>query len=264
MSNPTTPVKRYFIKLAYDGTPYHGWQSQPGGVATVQSVLEAALSTLLRYPVAVTGAGRTDTGVNARLMYAHVDLPATTDVDNLPRKLNAILGKSIAVERLIEVPDTAHARFDALSRTYHYYLHHSRNPFLNAYSLYSNPLDYEKMNLAAQRLLTVEDFTSFAKLHTDTRTNICHLSHALWDKIDGDGDRYCFTVTADRFLRNMVRAVVGTLVDVGRGKLSLDGFEAVIEGRNRCLAGSSMPPHPLFLWDVTYPESIIPSSIIDR
>lgn len=248
-------MKRYFIRLAYDGTPYHGWQSQPGGVATVQSTIEGALSTVLRAPVAITGAGRTDTGVNARLMYAHVDLPDDIDTPTLPRRLNAILGPSIAIDSFIPVAADAHARFDATSRTYHYYLHHSRNPFLNAYSLFSRPLDYQKMNEAAHRLLSVDDFTSFAKLHTDNRTNICRLTHARWEPIEGDGDRYCFTITADRFLRNMVRAVVGTLVEVGRGKLSADGFEAVIAGRDRCLAGTSMPPHPLFLWDITYPAT---------
>lgn len=252
------PLSRYFIKLAYDGAPYHGWQSQPGGVATVQSAIEGALSTLLRQPMAVTGAGRTDTGVNARLMYAHTDLPSGTDTDSLPRRLNAILGPSIAIDSFIRVTPEAHARFDATSRTYRYFIHHSRNPFLNYYSLFSKPLDYEKMNEAAARLLSVSDFTSFAKLHTDNRTNICRLTHARWEPLEGDGDRSCFVITADRFLRNMVRAVVGTLLDVGRGKLSADGFEAVIEGRDRCLAGTSVPPHPLFLWDITYPTSILP------
>lgn len=244
---------RHFIKLAYDGRPFHGWQSQPGGVATVQSTLEAALHTLLRRPVPVTGAGRTDTGVNARTMYAHVDLPDGIDPQLLARKLNAIVGRAIAVDSIIPVHDDAHARFDATSRTYHYYIHHARNPFLESYSLLTAPLGYEAMNRAAARLLDVDDFTSFAKLHSDSRTNLCRVTDAHWESVAGDGCRHRFVITADRFLRNMVRAVVGTLVEVGRGKLTLDGFDAVVSGRDRCLAGTSMPPHPLFLWDITYP-----------
>lgn len=252
-------MARYFIYLAYDGRPYHGWQSQPGGVATVQQTIEAALSTLMRQPIAVTGAGRTDTGVNARLMAAHVDLPDSVDpcsVAELPRRLNAIIGPGIAIDRIVPVKPDAHARFDATSRSYRYFVNHRRNPFLTAYSLLSAPLDYEAMNRAASRLLQVSDFTSFAKLHSDARTNICRVAEARWVKLDGDGDRHSFIITADRFLRNMVRAVVGTLVEVGRGKITLDRFDQIIAGRDRCLAGTSMPPHPLFLWDITYPEDI--------
>lgn len=244
---------RYFIRLAYDGATYHGWQSQPGDVSTVQTAIETALTTLLRQPIPVTGAGRTDTGVNARCMYAHVDLPDDTDISILPRKLNALLGRSIAIGSIIPVAHDAHARFDATSRTYHYYLHHQRDPFLERYSLLTSPLDYQTMNRAASRLLSVSDFTSFAKLHSDSRTNICRVTRAEWVRLDGDGDRHCFIITADRFLRNMVRAVVGTLVDVGRGKITLEQFDAIIAGRDRCLAGTSMPPHPLFLWQITYP-----------
>lgn len=244
---------RYFIKLAYDGRNFHGWQSQPSGVATVQQTIEKGLSTILRMPIAITGAGRTDTGVNARLMYAHVDLPDEIDVESLPARLNAIVGPQIAIDSFIAVVPDAHARFDATSRTYHYYVHHRRNPFIEAFSLRIAPLDYEKMNRAAAILLETDDFTSFAKLHTDTKTNICKVSDARWIPIEGDGDRYMFTITADRFLRNMVRAVVGTLIDVGRGKISVEEFESIISSRNRCAAGTSVAPYPLFLWDITYP-----------
>lgn len=244
---------RYFIELAYDGAPYHGWQTQPGGVATVQSTLEEALTTLLRRPTQVTGAGRTDTGVNARQMYAHVDIPDGFDVADLARRINAIVGQSISVRRFIAVAPDAHARFDATSRTYRYFVHHRRDPFVNHYSLFTAHLNYEAMNEAAERLTHVDDFTSFAKLHSDARTNICKVTHAGWTAIGGDADRYMFEITADRFLRNMVRAVVGTLVDVGRGKITLQQFDDIVTGRDRCLAGTSMPPHPLFLWQVTYP-----------
>lgn len=243
---------RYFIELSYNGAKYHGWQTQPG-VPTVQKAIEDALAMALRRPTPVVGAGRTDTGVNALAMMAHADLP---DMDEktaakLIGSLNSILRRDIVIRKLIPVPDNAHARFDASSRTYRYFIHHSPSPFLNDFSLYCRPLDYEKMNLAAGHLLHVTDFTSFAKLHSDTRTNICHVSEAQW--IDIGQDRHTFVITADRFLRNMVRAIVGTLIEVGRGKMSLDGFAEVISRHDRCAAGTSVPPHPLFLWSVTYP-----------
>lgn len=249
-------MARYFMRLAYRGAPFHGWQVQPGAVS-VQSVLEAALSTLLRRPTAVTGAGRTDAGVNAAAMVAHFDAdPSVVDADRLPRAVNSIVGPDIAVERVWRVHDDAHARFDAIERTYHYYTHCGRNPFVSALSWQESPgLDFEAMNKAAAMLLDVDDFTSFAKLHTDTRTNLCRVTRAEWLPVSTDlnPDGHVFVITADRFLRNMVRAVVGTLVDVGRGKLSPDGFADVIARRDRCAAGTSMPAHALFLWDVKYP-----------
>lgn len=242
---------RYFMRLSYRGAPFHGWQRQPGAV-TVQSVIEDSLALILRAPIKITGAGRTDTGVNARVMYAHFDLEAPiADVPRFIRQLNALVGKDIAIADIFEVAPDKHARFDATSRTYYYYAHLGKSPFLYPLSWQAPAsLDFDKMNLAASLLTEVDDFTSFAKLHSDSKTNICRVTRAEWQTLDSD--RRVFVITADRFLRNMVRAVVGTLVEVGRGKLSLDDFRRVIESRDRCAAGTSMPPHPLFLWDVTY------------
>lgn len=256
-----TAYRRYFMTLAYCGAPFHGWQSQPNAVS-VQSTLESAMSLALRREVRITGAGRTDTGVNARRMVAHFDVPDSVSRDKiagLPRSVNAIVAPDIVVESVCEVACDAHARFDATQRTYHYYTHSQRSPFLNRFSwLEPAGLNFDRMNEAAEILLDVTDFTSFAKLHTDVKTNICHLTHARWENASIEGENaHVFVISADRFLRNMVRAVVGTLVDVGRGKLSLDGFKSVISARDRCAAGTSMPPHPLFLWNVEYPYPIV-------
>lgn len=246
-------MPRYFLQLSYRGAPFHGWQRQPNALS-VQQAIEEALSTVLRTDIAVVGAGRTDTGVNARCMYAHFDCASPlTSPDQLLRSLNTIVGRDIALQRIIPVADDAHARFDATSRTYHYYALHTKSPFFYPLAWQAPAhLDYDSMNRAAGILLSTSDFTSFAKLHTDTRTNICRVSHAAWHTIPGT-DGHVFVITADRFLRNMVRAVVGTLVDVGRGKLSSDGFAEIIQARDRCSAGTSMPPQALYLWDVTYP-----------
>lgn len=246
-------MARYFMRLQFLGASYHGWQIQPSGIS-VQEVIEKALSTLLRRPTKVTGAGRTDAGVNARLMVAHFDAD-TIDVCDTTRRLNAIVGRDIAIESITRVHDTAHARFDATSRTYHYYVNHRKSPFFNHLSWHCpNPLDYAAMNRAAALLTGIDDFTSFAKLHSDARTNICHVTKAVWHELMPG--YHCFEITADRFLRNMVRAVVGTLVEVGRGKMSIDRFKEVIDSKNRCAAGTSMPGHALYLWDVTYPYPI--------
>ena len=239
---------RYFLKISYDGSPFHGWQTQPNA-SSVQQTIEEALSRILRRPTPIVGAGRTDAGVNAKTMYAHFDYPNVLN-HMILSGLNSLVGPSIAITDIIPVADDLHARFDATARTYHYYVHEGKNPFLSAYSLQVKQLDYAKMNNAARMLLSTDDFTSFAKLHSDAKTNICRVSEARWDDI-GDG-RHVFVITADRFLRNMVRAVVGTLVEVGRGKMTLEEFEEVINRRDRCSAGTSMPPHPLFLWDVKY------------
>lgn len=250
-------MQRYFIYMAYDGTRYHGWQIQPNGIS-VQQVLQEALQTLLRCRISVTGAGRTDAGVHARLMVAHFDYGYEDDVDKLidgywlTDKLNRLLPPDMSVYKVMPVSNTAHARFDATSRTYHYYVHIGKSPFLRAYScrLYST-LDFDKMNEAAKLLFEYSDFTSFSKLHTDTKTNNCRIMKAEWVSVSGNEWR--FEIQADRFLRNMVRAIVGTLVEVGRGRLSIEGFRSVIEGKNRCKAGESMPGNALFLVDVTYP-----------
>lgn len=246
-------MQRYFMNLAYNGTPFHGWQSQPNAIS-VQSTIEQAMSTILRTPVKITGAGRTDTGVSARRMIAHFDLESPINhTGNLINALNSLLGKNVAVYSITPVHAEAHARFDATSRTYHYYTTHCKSPFFHPLSWQAPPaLDYEAMNKAAELLLETDDFTSFAKLHTDNKTNICKVTHAHWHEI-ANGDGHVFIITADRFPRNMVRAVVGTLVDVGRGKITIDDFRNIIAARNRCSAGTSMPPQALYLWDITYP-----------
>lgn len=245
-------MPRYFMHLAYRGASFHGWQSQPNATS-VQETIEAALSKILRRPISITGAGRTDAGVNARRMVAHFDATEIADRGRVIAGLNSLLGKDIAIYDIVKVADDAHARFDATSRTYHYYVTSEKSPFFYPLSWKApGSLDYEAMNRAAKLLLTTDDFTSFSKLHTDTKTNICDVTRAEWLPI-GDGEGHVFVITADRFLRNMVRAVVGTLVDVGRGKLSEDGFRRIIDAKDRCAAGTSMPAEALFLWDVEYP-----------
>lgn len=245
---------RYFLYFAYDGTNYHGWQVQPNAV-TVQLRLEEAMHTLLRQPVPVTGAGRTDAGVNARLMVAHFDIVTPLpDADAFVDRLNRLLPPDIVALRCQPVVDEAHARFDATSRTYKYYVIDHKSPFFERYAWrYRGTLDYDLMNRAAERLYIHTDFTSFSKLHTDVKTNNCRVTYARWEK---DGEGYAFTITADRFLRNMVRAIVGTLIEVGRHKMSVEEFDAVIVGKSRSLAGTSMPGKALFLHNVTYPEEI--------
>lgn len=241
-------MARYFMHLSYCGAPFHGWQNQPGDVATVQSVLEQALTTLLRTPTPIVGAGRTDAGVNASMMIAHFD------ADSAPRvqAVNSLVGPDIAVYSITEVHPEAHARFDAIERTYHYRALERKSPFLNKLTWFTRPLNYEEMNRAAALLLQTEDFTSFAKLHTDAKTNICRVTRAEWVADDATGGM-TFIISANRFLRNMVRAVVGTLVEVGRGKMSVEQFAAVIAAKDRCAAGTSMPAHALYLADIRYP-----------
>lgn len=245
---------RYFIFLSYDGTAYHGWQMQPNAVS-VQQRLNEALSTLMRGAVEVVGAGRTDTGVHARMLVAHFDAAADLDTDRLTDKLNRLLPPDISVGRIRPVRSDAHARFDALSRTYHYYVYTRKDPFRRHFAtrLFFMP-DYERMNRAARLLLETRDFTSFSKLHTDAKTNLCKVTQARWVRVDEDCWR--FEITADRFLRNMVRAVVGTLLEVGRGRMDIEGFAAVIERRNRCAAGDSVPGNALSLVDIVYPEDL--------
>ena len=241
---------RYFITFSYDGTRYHGWQIQPNG-DSVQERLEWALSTLLRREVNVTGAGRTDAGVHARVMVAHFDFDEAIDCQQLCYKLNRLLPFDIAVQEVKQVSDDMHARFSATSRTYHYYLHTKKDPFRRAYSCEIHyPLDFALMNEAGKILTTYEDFGAFCKSHTDVKTTICHVTEARW--VQTSETAWYFRITANRFLRNMVRAVVGTLIDVGRGKLSIEEFRKVIEGKRRTEAGESMPGNALFLEDVRY------------
>lgn len=247
-------MQRYFIYLCYDGSAYHGWQIQPNG-SSVQEVLMQALSTLLRRPVEVTGAGRTDACVHARLMVAHFDADAPLDTALLTDKLNRLLPPDVAVYRVVPVRPEAHARFDATYRTYAYYVSTSKSPFNRRYSyrLFRTP-DFEAMNRAASQLLLHTDFTSFSKLHTDVKTNNCRVMQAAWTPVDAT--TWCFTIQADRFLRNMVRAIVGTLLQVGQGKLSIEGFNQIILKLDRCSAGTSVPGEALFLIDVGYPDEL--------
>lgn len=244
---------RYFIDLAYRGAPFHGWQIQPGDVS-VQGTLEQALGVLLRQPVPVVGAGRTDAGVNARLMVAHVDLPDGFDpcAGSFLRSLNSLTGPDIAVYSFRPVAPDAHARFDATEREYRYFVHTRKDPFAGGLSWQAPAdFDFEAMNRAGRLLLGRRDFSSFAKLHTDVKTNICDLRRAVW--VRDSEFRWHFEIVADRFLRNMVRAVVGTLAIVGRGKMAPEDILAVLDARDRCSAGTSMPAGPLFLWRIEYP-----------
>lgn len=241
---------RYFIKFSYNGTNYHGWQIQPNAV-TVQEVLNKNISLLLKENINTTGAGRTDTGVHAKQMYAHFDSSGTFDLNLLAYKLNALLPKDIAIHQILPVHPEAHARFDAYSRTYQYHIHSQKNVFYNELSWqFLYPLDLNKMNQAAQILLNYNDFQCFSKVHTDVNTFNCKITHAQW-KIENH--ELTFTITADRFLRNMVRAIVGTLVNVGLNKVSIPEFVSIIESKDRNKAGFSVPAHGLFLTEIKYP-----------
>ena len=245
---------RYFVTFSYDGSRYHGWQIQPNG-DSVQQQLQHALSLLLRCDVTVTGAGRTDAGVHARMMVAHFDVdvvsPLLSTPEQLAYKLNRLLPCDIAVSKVEQVTDDLHARFSATSRMYRYYVHTAKNPFLRNTSCEIHyPLDFNKMNEATNVLMEYEDFGAFCKAHADVKTTLCHVKTARWYQTSPT--TWYFEIRANRFLRNMVRAVVGTLIDVGRGRVSLDGFRDIIEGRSRSEAGESMPAHALFLEDITY------------
>lgn len=241
---------RYFIWFSYDGTAYHGWQIQPNGV-TVQSELQRCLSLLLHEEVSVTGAGRTDTGVHARRMAAHFDTEQTFDPQLLTHKLNGLLHQDIGVYGIEPVAPDLHARFSAVARTYHYYVHTQKNPFIRHYSLELHyQLDYELMNEAGRILLEYEDFGAFCKAGSDVKTTLCKVTKAEW--VQTSPTEWHFEITANRFLRNMVRAVVGTLVEVGRKRLLLSDFRKVVEGKQRTQAGESMPAKALFLEEVVY------------
>jgi tRNA pseudouridine38-40 synthase len=246
--------KRFFIYFSYKGTAYHGWQIQPNGIS-VQEVLTKALCTILRTEVEITGAGRTDTGVHAKLMIAHFDLEKDLPSEfDLAAKLNSFLPNDIAIFKIVEVQPDAHARFDAISRRYEYHIITRKNVFKNEQAARESfQLDFEAMNEAAGTLKEYRDFTSFSKLHTDAKTNFCAITHAEWAQHD---DEWVFTIQADRFLRNMVRAIVGTLFEVGRHKMTVAEFRAVIAAQNRCKAGTSVPAHGLYLVDIKYPENL--------
>jgi tRNA pseudouridine38-40 synthase len=246
---------RYFIFISYKGTSYHGWQIQPNSV-TVQKILEEALSTVLREGISAIGAGRTDTGVHALVFCAHFE-SISPDLDttrNLVYKLNSYLPKDISVNSIMKVIPDANARFSAISRTYRYYISRNKDPFFNSSSWYlSSDINIDRMNEAGKILFNHSDFTSFSKLHSDTKTNLCNIYEASWKQ---KGNQLAFTIKADRFLRNMVRAIVGTMIEVGSGKMSLNEFEEIILAKNRCRAGKSAPAKGLFLADIEYPEEI--------
>lgn len=256
---------RYFVQFSYLGTNYHGSQTQPNGVS-VQETMEKAFSTILREPIALTFAGRTDAGVHAKKMVAHFDLTAalqeqrtrTKDKGLLVDKLNSLLPDDIAVEKIWEVSDDMHARFSAIQRTYEYWITTEKNPFLiNRATRVKEGLDFEAMNKAAQYLLGTHDFASFCKVHTDVKTTLCTVTRAEWiipTSLPPYSSTPIFRITADRFLRNMVRAVVGTLFDVGRGKMAPEAIVDILEQKNRCKAGQSAPAEGLYLVDIVYPE----------
>jgi tRNA pseudouridine38-40 synthase len=241
---------RYFITFSYDGTRYHGWQKQPNS-NSVQEELERALSLILRSEIQVVGAGRTDAGVHARMMVAHFDMENELDGIQLVYRLNRLLPHDISVSKVEQVSGDLHARFSATSRMYRYYIHTRKDPFRRAYSCELHyALDFERMNQAAEMLKAYDDFGAFCKSHTDVKTTICHVATAQWHQQAPTA--WYFEIRANRFLRNMVRAVVGTLLDVGRGRLTLDEFSKVIEGKKRTDAGESMPGNALFLEDIQY------------
>ncbi len=245
---------RYFVQLSFDGKHYHGWQTQPNAVA-VQSVIESKLSLMLRQNIEIVGAGRTDTGVHSKYYIAHFDHEGLIpDIEEFTFKLNRFLPADIAIQRIFRVNSDAHARFSALSRTYEYYIHNQKDPFLDesSYYLYGK-LDIDKMNSAATLLFDYQDFTSFSKKHSDAKTNNCKIFNVFWME---NRHQLIFTIKADRFLRNMVRAIVGSLIDVGKGKIDESDFKKIILGKNRSSAGESVPAKGLFLVDIEYPEWI--------
>lgn len=241
---------RYFIELAYKGTNYHGWQYQPNAVS-VQEMLNKALSTIFRSHIDVVGAGRTDAGVHAKQFFAHFDLDEIIDVPFYIHKLNSFLPKDIAISNIHQVHDVAHARFDATKRTYEYHIHTKKSAFeCNDSWYYQNNLNIKLMNEACKTLFNYIDFECFSKIHTDVTTFNCKIYEANWQQKETN---LVFTIAADRFLRNMVRAIVGTLINVGLEKITLPDFEKIIESKDRNQAGFSVPAHGLYLTKVEYP-----------
>jgi tRNA pseudouridine38-40 synthase len=240
---------RYFIKLAYNGTQYHGWQYQPNA-ASVQETMNKAFSVILNSEINLMGAGRTDTGVHAKEMYAHFDLETPFDIPNVIHKLNSFLPKDIVIYDVFPVDDEAHTRFDATKRTYEYHINTFKDAFLQEQSWYFHQkLDLDLMNEAAKSLLNHTDFQSFSKVNTDVNTFDCSIFEAYWKQENG---KLIFTISANRFLRNMVRSIVGTLINIGLHKITLDDFESIIESKNRDKAGFSVPAHGLYLTKIEY------------
>jgi len=244
---------RYFIQFSYFGTAYHGWQFQPNAI-TVQEVLEKSLSTILKEKISLMAAGRTDAGVHAKQMFAHFETKLISEFDVLTYKLNSLLPTDIAVQSIFEVRSDAHARFDATQRTYEYWITQEKNPFLNEFAYYvRKELDVAAMNKAASLLLGRQNFECFSKVDSDVHTFFCSLNKAVWEWKE---DKLVFTISANRFLRNMVRALVGTLLDVGIGKTKIENIEAILESKDRSKAGTSVPAKGLYLTQVLYPKEI--------
>tara|TARA_R110000868_G_scaffold12202_1_gene59039 strand:+ start:238 stop:999 length:762 start_codon:yes stop_codon:yes gene_type:complete len=249
-----TKVLRYFIELSYNGSGYHGWQNQPNGI-TVQEVVETALSTLLNEPVAIMGAGRTDAGVHASQMFAHFDTAIVFEAHDLIFKLNSFLPNDIAIATIFEVKPEIHARFYALSRTYLYRVSVNKNVFtFNDSFFVKQALDVDKMNAASKILLEYKDFQCFSKSKTDVKTYHCDIMQAEWMVKD---DELHFVIKANRFLRNMVRAIVGSMINIGLGKMDVDELHTIIKSKNRSEAGFSVPAHGLYLTNIEYPKDII-------
>lgn len=243
---------RYFVEFSYNGSKYHGWQKQPNA-NSVQQELIKCLSILLQTEIDLIGAGRTDAGVHAVQMFAHFDYELFFDTQRIVHKMNSFLPNDISVSKIFEVKKDTHARFSAISRTYKYYVSEKKNIFNpNLHLVYKN-LDIDKMNDSCVYLIGEQDFTSFSKVNTDTFTNNCNITKAVWKK---ESDIHVFTITANRFLRNMVRSIVGTLIDVGCGKINASDVKNILEKKNRCEAGVSVPAKALFLTQINYPENI--------
>ena len=243
---------RYFVEFSYNGNKYHGWQKQPNA-NSVQQELIKCLSILLQTEVDIVGAGRTDAGVHAVQMFAHFDYQLSFDIKRIVYKMNSFLPNDISVSKIFKVKKDTHARFSAISRTYKYYISEKKNIFdPNIHLVYKN-LDLEKMNNSCVYLIGKQDFTSFSKVNTETFTNNCTITKAVWKK---EGDNYVFTITANRFLRNMVRSIVGTMIDVGCGKINASEVKNILEKKDRCEAGVSVPAKALFLTQINYPENI--------
>lgn len=244
---------RYFLRLSYHGKEYHGWQRQPRAIS-VQQVIEDSLSTLLRTTTAIVGAGRTDSGVHASEMIAHMDVLGPLDTKKLLYRLNAFMPKDIAIQNVFPVKDNAHARFDAISRSYIYKVVQEKDPFQTDFAYFvTADLDVNLMNIAAKKLLQYTDFECFSKSNTDVKTYNCKLKEAVWVR---NGEVLEFRITADRFLRNMVRAIVGTLLEIGKGQKNISDLDAIIASKNRSKAGVSVPAHGLYLTKIIYPKEI--------
>lgn len=242
---------RYFFEISFDGSRYHGWQIQKNGIS-VQQVFDESLAKLFGDLVPSVGCGRTDTGVHALLFYVHVDLKdSISDLSEACNRLNSILPNDITLHRIISVDSKSHARFDATQRTYHYFIHFNKNPFIGAHSYFCRyPLKIDAMNKASKLLIGTHDFSCFSKSRTQTKTNICTVFEASWNEFENG---VVFTITADRFLRNMVRAIVGSNIEIGREKKNVRWMNDVVQSKNRSKAGHSVPSHGLFLGNIEYP-----------